>query len=175
MKSSKLLTEIGSRLAGKDLLLRSLKITVAAALLLLATLATLGEVSRINTDALSTWHQHLAAILFIFLCLCAAYLLLRKSVDPVVEVYCPRCTAMGGHTRAPDSRTSVSLLAWHFGGFLLSIFYSGSKQERFQCRECGEFFHSHTAISRGYRLLFVLFVALIINYVWTDISELFTE
>jgi len=69
----------------------------------------------------------------------------------------------------------VSPLAWHFGGFLLSIFYSGSKQERFQCRECGEFFNSHTAISRGYRLLFVLFVALIINYVWTDISELFTE
>jgi hypothetical protein len=175
VKSSKLLTEIGSRLARKDLLLRSLKIAVAAALLLLATLATLGEVSRINTDALSTWHQHLAAILFICFCLCAAYLLLRKSVDPVAEVYCPRCTVLGGHTRAPDSRTSVSPLAWHFGGFLLSIFYSGSKQERFQCRECGEFFHSHTVISRGYRLLFVLFVALIINYVWTDISELLTE
>jgi hypothetical protein len=69
----------------------------------------------------------------------------------------------------------VSPLAWHFGGFLLSIFHSGSKKERFQCRECDEFFHSHTAISCGYRLLFVLFVALIMNYVWTDISELFTE
>jgi hypothetical protein len=51
-------------------------------------------------------------------------------------------------------------MALHFGGFLLSLIYSGSKKQRFHCRECAEPFYSHKAISRGYRLLFILFVAL---------------
>src|SRR6266568_1423941 len=72
-------------------------------------------------------------------------------------------------------KITVAFFLWHLGGFLLSIFYSGGKQRRFRCRECGELFYSHTAVSRGYRLLFLLFVAIIVNYIWSDLSEVFGE
>jgi hypothetical protein len=175
VKSTPLLATIRSRMMGKDILLRLIKITIACFLLLLAGLSMLAEISFVNTDSGSTWHQHVARMLFISLCVCSSYLLLRRPIDAVAEVYCPRCTALGGHATAPDYGTSVSPTAWHFGGFLLSIFYSGSKQQRFRCRECGELFYSHTAVSRGYRLLFLLFTAIILNYIWSDLSELFGE
>jgi hypothetical protein len=175
VKSVPLLATIRSRILGKDILLRFLKITVASFLLFLAGLSMLAEISSINIDSGSTWHQHVAKMLFISLCVCSAYLLLRRPVDPVAEVYCPRCTAFGGHATAPEYGTSVSPIAWHLGGFLLSIFYSGGKQQQFRCRECSELFSSHTAVSRGYRLLFLLFVAIIVNYIWSDLSEIFAE
>src|SRR5437868_6766409 len=56
-------------------------------------------------------------------------------------------------SRVQEISTSAGLALWRFS---LSIFYSGSRKQRFQCRECGEFFHSHTATSRGYLLLFLL-------------------
>jgi len=175
VKSVPRLATIRSRIIGKDILLRLLKITVAFFLLLLAGLSMLAEISSINTDSGASWHQHVAKTLFISLCVCSAYLLLRRPIDPVAEVYCPRCTALGEHAAAPEYGTSVSPMAWHLGGFLLSIFYSGGKQRRFRCRECGELFYSHTAVSRGYRLLFLLFVAIIVNYIWSDLSEVFGE
>ena len=175
VKSVPLLATIRSRIMGKDILLRFLKIAVAFFLLLFAGLSMLAEISSINADSGSTWHQHVARIVFISLCVCSGYLLLRRPIDPVAEIYCPRCTALGGHATAPDYGTSVSPMAWHLGGFLLSIVYSGSKQQRFRCRECGELFYSHTAVSRGYRLLFLLFAAIIVNYIWSDLSELFGE
>ena len=151
--------------------MRLAKIAVAIILLFLAALATIGEFRLIINRPALTWYQHANAILFIGLCVCAGCLLLRRPVDPVAEVYCSRCRALGGHTVAPAYSRSVNPLAWHFGGFLLSIFYAGGRQQRFRCRECGELFYSHTTISRGYRLLFLLFVALIAVRILREISE----
>jgi hypothetical protein len=156
-----------------NIVMRVFKTTIGIGLLLLATLTILGEYWLAREGSATTWHQHVNAILFIGLYVCGAYLLLRKPVDSVAEVYCPRCMAMGGHALAPEYTRSVYPLAWHFGGFLLSIFYSGSKKQRFNCRECGELFHAHTATSRGYLLLFLLLVALIVNLIWSEISEFF--
>jgi hypothetical protein len=156
-----------------NIVMRIFKTTIAIGLLLLAALTILGEYSLARETPAATWHQHVTAIVFIGLYLCGAYLLIRKPVDSVAEVYCPRCMAMGGHALAPEYTRSVYPLAWHFGGFLLSIFYSGSKKQRFNCRECGELFHAHTATSRGYLLLFLLLVALIVNLIWSEISEFF--
>jgi len=103
---------------------------------------------------------------------CAAHAdFLRRPIDPVADVHCPRCRTLGGHKFAPQYRGSISHAALHFGGFLFSIFYSGGRQQRFRCRECKELFYSHTALSRGYRLLFLLSAAFIVNSIWSEFSE----
>jgi hypothetical protein len=166
--------------------MRFVKIALAIVLLIIAIFAAVGEVSVLLHPPPATlgqdfdssgklrlpWHQHTRVILFISLLSCAAYLLLRRRADPVAEIHCPRCMAVGGHAPAPLYGTSVSPMAGHIGGFLLSIFYSGSKQQRFRCRECSEHFYSHTAVSRGYRLLFFLFVALIVVWIGGDVWEI---
>src|SRR5260370_23421900 len=156
-----------------QILIRSFKIVVATALSVFAMLIAIGEFKLVSHHSAISWHQHLSAILVIGLCLCAAYMLARKSTDPVAEVHCPRCRTLGGHLPAFDYRRSTGNLLFHFfGGFFLSVFYSGSRQKRFRCRECGESFYSHTPISRAYRILFLLFVAFIANYIWGDLSEI---
>ena len=153
------------------IVMRILKIAVAIAALLFAGLLAVGEFNLVTRHLAATWHDHFGTTLLIALCVCIAYMLLRRPVDPVADVHCPRCRALGGHKSAPQYRGSISPGAFHFGGFLFSIFYSGSKQERFRCRECNELFYSHTAVSRGYRLLFLLLAAIIVNSIWNEISE----
>jgi hypothetical protein len=155
----------------EDIVMRILKIAVAIAALLFAALLALGEFRVVTRHLAITWHDHLGTILLIALCLCIAYMFLRRPIDPVADAHCPRCRTLGGHKFAPAYRGSISHGAFHFGGFLLSIFYSGSKQQRFRCRECGELFHSHTEVSRGYRLLFLLLAAIIVNSIWNEIAE----
>src|SRR5438132_1522784 len=163
-----------------------IKIALAIILLLIASILGVGEFRLIvgspgttvieQHDRLENarlpWHEHVSVILFIALCGCAGYLLLRRPVDPIAGVHCPRCMAVGGHNSAPSYSRSVNPWARHFGGFLLSIFYSGSKQQRFRCRECTELFYAHTAVSQGYRLLFLLFVALIGLRIWAEFSPI---
>jgi hypothetical protein len=153
-------------------MMRFVKIAVAILLLLLGLLVIVGRVLLIRQHSAATWHDYAGTILFVSSCVCGAYLLLRRTGDPVAGVHCPRCMALGGHAPAPQYGSSINFLVWHFGGFLLSIFYSGSKRQRFRCRECKELFHAHTAISRGYRVLYLLIVALIVNRIWADLSEM---
>ena len=155
----------------EDILMRLLKIAVAIAAVGFAALLALGEFNIVAHHITADWHQHLGAILLIALCLCIAWMLLRRTVDPAANVHCPRCRTLGGHKFAPRYRESVSPGVFHFGGVFLSIFYSGSKQQRFRCRECGELFHSHTEVSRAYRLLFLLFGAIIVNSIWREIAD----
>jgi hypothetical protein len=155
----------------EDVLMRILKTAVAIGAVVFAALLALGEYNIVTRHLPSTWHQHVGTILFIALCLCIAYMLLRRPIDPVAEVHCPRCRTLGGHRFAPQYRGSVSLAALHFGGFLFSIFYSGGRRQRFRCRECKELFFSHTAHSRSYRLLFLLLAAIIVNSIWSELSE----
>jgi hypothetical protein len=155
----------------EDIAMRIIKIGVAIVTVAFAALLALGEFNILRQHLASTWHDHAGTILLIGLCLCIAYMLLRQPTDPVADVHCPRCRSLGGHQFAPQYRGSISHAALHFGGFLFSIFYSGSRQRRFRCRECKEFFYSHTAHSRGYRLLFLLLAALIVNSIWRELSE----
>jgi len=155
----------------EDILMRAVKIAVAIALLLFAALLALGELQMVTHNIASTFHQHVGTNLLVAICLCMAYMLLRRSIDPVPDVHCPRCRTLGGHKFAPQYRGSISHAALHFGGFLFSIFYSGGRQQRFRCRECKELFYSHTALSRGYRLLFLLSAAFIVNSIWSEFSE----
>src|SRR5438105_8780625 len=154
--------------------MRIIKMAIAIALLLFAALLALGEFRIVTHNIASTLHQHVGTILLIAFCLCAAYMLVRRPIDPVADVHCPRCRTLGGHTFAPHIRGSVSHAVLHFGGFFLSIFYSGGRQQRFRCRECNELFYSHTAFSHDYRLLFLLLAAIIVNSIWSELSEFWT-
>jgi drug/metabolite transporter (DMT)-like permease len=156
-------------------MMRFIKIAFAIFLLVLGLLVIVGQVSHIRHHSGAAWHQYAGTILFVSSCVCGAYLLLRRLGDPVAGVHCPRCMALGGHAPAPQYGSSINFLVWHFGGFLLSIFYSGSKRQRFRCRGCGELFHAHTALSRGYRILFLLIVALIVNRIWAELSEIWGQ
>jgi hypothetical protein len=153
--------------------MRLFKIVISTALLLFAVLLVIGEISFLvhSAESAETWHTHVSTILLISLCLCAAYLLFRRPVDPLAGIHCPSCLALGGHTPISSYGRSVSPFAMHFGGFLLSAIYAGSKEQRFQCRGCGQKFHSHTAVSRGYRLLFLLFVALIATWFLGELAD----
>ena len=102
--------------------MRAVKIAVAIALLLFAALLALGELQMVTHNIASTFHQHVGTNLLVAICLCMAYMLLRRPIDPVADVHCPRCRTLGGHKFAPQYRGSISHAALHFGGFLFSIF-----------------------------------------------------
>ena len=167
--------------------MRFVKITSAIVLFLIAIFAATGEASllfnppdaKLGEDFDSSgklrlpWHQHARTILFISVCLCGAYLLVRRRVaDPIAEIHCPRCLALGGHMPAPTYGRSISPFALHFGGLFFSVLYSASRRQRFKCRGCAELFYSHTPVSRGYQVLFLLSVALIAVWIVGEISEI---
>jgi len=166
---------------------RCIRIAGAILLVLLATFIAIGEASlflnppdaKLGQDFDSAgklrlpWYEHTGTILFVSVCVCGAYLLLRGRVtDPVADIHCPRCLTLGGHTPAPTYGRSMSPFALHFGGLFLSILYSASRSQRFKCRNCAELFYSHTRVSRGYQLLFLLIVALIAVWIIGEISEM---
>src|SRR5438874_10705533 len=83
---------------------RFVKIAAAIVLVLVAIFIAAGEASllfdppdaKLGEDFDSSgklrlpWHQHARTILFVSLCLCGAYLLVRRRVtDPVAEIHCP--------------------------------------------------------------------------------------
>jgi hypothetical protein len=151
--------------------MRTIKTAFGIALLLLAVLISVGVLSeyfapaenRRPVTAESAWAVYATAILFGGICLCGAYLLLRPAANDLAEIRCIQCGAHGNHARVPSLKDrSGSRLARHLGGPLLSVFYAGGREERFQCGQCGELFYSHTAVSKVYRLLFILFAAIIL-------------
>lgn len=155
-----------------SLLTSILKVIALVGLISLATFITLLEVAifRRGTPHV-TWHWHVGAGLWTGFCLCAGFLLIRRSSDPMANVYCQRCHTLGGHVDVSPYRSSVSGIAWHFGGFLFSIFYSASRKHKFRCRSCDETFYSHTPTSRAYRILFLLMLAIVVNFFWSQIAQ----
>src|SRR5438046_9573933 len=111
--------------------MRAVKIAVAIALLLFAALRALGEMQMVTHNIASTFHQHVGTNLLVAICLCMAYMLLRRPIDPVADVHCPRCPTLGGHKFAPQYRGSISHAALHFGGFLFSIFIQAAGNSAF--------------------------------------------
>ena len=166
---------------------RVIKIAAAITLVLLAILIAASEASllfdppdaKLGQDFDSEgklrlpWHAHASTILFVSMCLCGAYLLVRRRpADPVADIHCPRCLTLGGHTFAPTYGRSFSPFALHFGGLFFSVLYSASRSQRFKCRSCGELFNSHTHVSRGYQLLFLLVTAWIGVWIIGQVSEM---
>jgi hypothetical protein len=154
------------------LLTRILKVVAIVTLVSLAAFTILLELATISkrNDLHITWHWHVGATLVTALCFCGAYFLVRRVPDPIAEVYCKKCHTLGGHIEISPYRGSVSGAAWHFGGFLFSIFYSASRKLTFRCRACGQKFESHTATTRAYRILFLLMLALVVNFLWSAID-----
>jgi hypothetical protein len=152
-------------------LTRILKSVAIVGLFLLAVFITAVEIAALKNHATVSWHWHVGATLIISFCLCAAYLLIKRPADPYATVYCQRCHTLGGHTPVSSYRGSVSPFAYHFGGFIFSIFYAASRKQKFRCRQCSETFEAHTTTSRGYRLLYILMFALIVNFFWSEIDE----
>jgi hypothetical protein len=153
---------------------RILKIGLAIPLIIFAILTAYGELlwirESLHDRAAHSWDSHATTILLFAMAAAAVQLLLRKQSDPVAGIHYPRCHALGGHTVATSfGRRTVSPMAFHFGGFFMSLFFSGSRQQRFRCRECGDLFHAHTPVSRSYRILFLCFVGLIAIYILRDI------
>src|SRR5436853_1786952 len=88
----------------------------------------------------------------------------RDSLSPLPGTrWAYACTDL----RAIDESVRVTL--W---GTIFSVLYSASRRQRFKCRDCGELFYSHTPVSSGYQLLFVLSVALIAVWIVGEISEI---
>ena len=171
-------------------MVRFLRLAGAILLIVVALLVAAGEASllfnppdaKLGQDFDSEgklrlpWHKHASPILFVSVCLCGAYLLIRRTPpDPLNDIHCPRCLTLGGHTPAPSYDRSVSPFAMHFGGFFLSVLYSASRSQRFRCRNCGDLFYSHTRVSRGYQVLFLLIVAWIAIWIIGQISEMMSS
>jgi hypothetical protein len=159
-----------------SLLTSILKIIAAIVLVLFASFIILLQVAIFRQRAPDvTWHWHVGADVFVTFCFYAAYLLIRRPAKSVGEVYCQRCHTLGGHVDISPYRSSVSGVAWHFGGFLFSIFYSASRKHKFRCGSCGEEFESHTPTSRAYRLLFLLMLAFVVNFFWSQIAQFWSD
>jgi hypothetical protein len=167
--------------------IRVIKFIGATLLFLVATFTAIGEASllfnprdaKLGEDFDSSgklrlpWYQHASTILFVSACFCGAYLLVRRRIeDPIAEIHCPRCLTLGAHKAVPTFGRSISPVALHFGGLLLSVLYSASRSQRFKCRNCDELFYSHTRVSRGYQVLFLLIVGWIAVWVIGEISEM---
>jgi len=156
--------------------MRIVKAIFAVVLLLVALAGTVGEFFALYDpsamkasddgdpfgDPHIPWHEHASTILAVGFCVCASYLLLRRVPSVTEGLHCPHCGVEGDHAVTHSLRRSTSPRAWHFGGFLLSVLWAGSRAQRFRCLQCGELFSSDTHASKGYRLLFLLLLAIIV-------------
>jgi hypothetical protein len=160
-----------------SLLTGILKTVAILALISLGLITILVEIEVLNGQHHheASWHWHASAVLLTAFCLCATYLLITPSNDSLATIYCQRCHTLGGHTEISPYRSSVSGLSYHFGGFLLSIFYAGGRKHKFRCGSCGETFKSHTGTSRRYRILFFLMLALAVNSLWSAIDNFWNQ
>ncbi len=162
--------------------MRYLKSGLAGILVIAAALLAAGEYSLIRglpgpdsaTRSAAGWEPHVSALLLVAFCICAAYLLVRKKTDPTAGIYCPNCRAAQGFALEPShGEPLVSRGVMHAGGILLALLYYGGKQKRFRCGSCHQLFHSHTRGTRGYFLLTLIFVAMILVHLVADLLEMF--
>jgi len=81
---------------------------------------------------------------------CAAHAdFLRRPIDPVADVHCPRCRTLGGHKFAPQYRGSISHAALHLGGFLFSIFIQAAGNSAFVVVAGAKSYSIHIQCSLG--------------------------
>ena len=165
--------------------MRAFKTTLGAVLLLAGlTLAVVEIIALVDPtgskmsddgdplgDPHILWLPHAATALIIGLCVCSSFLLLRRLPNIVAGIRCPSCGEEGDYTPAHSLKSSVNPLVFFFGGVLLSMFWSGSRLQRFQCCQCNELFQSQTAASKGYRVLFLLMLALVALSIYGEFAN----
>jgi hypothetical protein len=86
------------------------------------------------------------------------------------ERACPRC---GGKEIQPAGvlRRHVNPWIFVFGGWLVSLLWSGSRKEEVRCVQCDTVFQRPTRVSKIAWVLFVVVVALILLGLWIELSE----
>src|SRR5712671_1281799 len=86
------------------------------------------------------------------------------------EQACPRC---GGREVLPAGilRRHVNPWVFYFGGWLLSLLWSGSRKEEVRCAHCDTIFQRSTRASRIAWVLLVLFILLILLGLWAQLSS----
>lgn len=85
------------------------------------------------------------------------------------EQACPRC---GGREVQPAGvlRRHVNPWVFFFGGWLLSLLWSGSRKEEVRCVQCDTVFQRPTRASKIAWVLFILLVVLILLGLWAELS-----
>ena len=98
--------------------------------------------------------------------ICAVWRIERMAGDPQA---CPRC---GSKEIQPAGvlRRHVNPWVFFFGGWLLSLLWSGSRKEEVRCVQCETVFQRPTRASRIAWALLVLFILLILLGLWAQLS-----
>ena len=58
-----------------------------------------------------------------------------------------------------------------FGGWLLSLLWTGSRKEEVRCVQCETVFQRPTRASRVAWVLLILFIVLVLLGLWAELSE----
>jgi hypothetical protein len=82
-----------------------------------------------------------------------------------MEQACPKC---GGKEVQPAGvlRRHVNPWAFHFGGLLFSLLWSGSRKGEVRCVGCDTVFQRSTRASKIVRILLILFCLLMLLGLW---------
>ncbi len=86
------------------------------------------------------------------------------------EQACPRCGSREVQLAGVLKR-HVNPWVFFFGGWLLSLLWSGSRREEVRCVQCQTVFQRPTRASRIAWVLLILVVLLIVLGLWAELSE----
>jgi len=65
----------------------------------------------------------------------------------------------------------VNPWVFFFGGWLLSLLWTGSRKEEVRCVQCETVFQRPTRASRVAWVLLILFIVLVLLGLWAELSE----
>src|SRR5438034_11705048 len=87
---------------------------------------------------------------------------------------CPKC---GGREVQPSGvlKRHVNPWVFYFGGWLLSLLWSGSRKEEVRCVECDTIFQRSTRASTIARVLLIIVVLLMLLALWAELSGSHSE
>ena len=90
---------------------------------------------------------------------------------PIVR--CPKCGTEAAHKLAPPFLRSTSeTLVQHLGGWLMLALWQKSREQRFLCSSCDEFFYARTENSPIARAVFIVLVLIIAYAIYDWLAQL---
>lgn len=149
--------------------MKALRIVFGVFLLLIALTGSIGEIIALAGSHPFPWYSQVSDALICGILFCWSGLLIKppRSADQAV---CSHCGTETAHTQVASFKDrSINRIAGHFGGIILAAFYHGSRKRRFRCTHCQQIFYSDTAVSKTYRLLFILFTTFILFRTWFEL------
>jgi hypothetical protein len=84
------------------------------------------------------------------------------------EQTCPRCSGREVQT-AGVLRRHVNPWVYFFGGWLISLLWSGSRKDEVRCVQCDTVFQRSTPASKVAWVLLILLIGLILLGLWAEI------